>query len=128
MYTYNVKHSPGKAHCNADALSRLPLPDCPESTPVPAEVVLMLEKIDSTPITVSQIHTWARRDPLLSKVYCYVQFGWPTSVPAELQPYFVNRDELSSTECCGEGGWLFCPQGGSHCWKNYLKLIQVYLK
>ena len=98
MYTYSVKHHPGKAHCNADALSRLPLPGCPESTPVPAEVVLMLEKIDSTLITVSQIRTWTRRDPLLSKVYRYVQFGWPTSVPADLQPYFVKRDELSITD------------------------------
>ena len=38
MYTCSVKHRPGKAHCNADALSHLPLPDCPESTPVPTEV------------------------------------------------------------------------------------------
>jgi len=80
MYTYHVKHHPGKAHHNADALSWLPLPDCPESTPVPAEIVLMLENIESTPITVSQVHTWTCRDPLLSKVYRYVQFGWPTSV------------------------------------------------
>ena len=100
MYTYSVKHCPGKAHCNADALSRLPLPDCPDSTPVPDEVVLMLEKIDSTPITVSQIHTWTRRGPLFSKVYCFVQFGWPKGIPAELQPYFVKRDELSITDQC----------------------------
>ena len=38
MYTYRVKHRPGKAHCNADALSRLPLPDCPESTPVSFDI------------------------------------------------------------------------------------------
>jgi len=60
----------------------------------------MLQKIDSTPITVSQVHTWTHRDPLLSEVYCYVQFCWPTSVPAELQPYFVKRDELPSTDQC----------------------------
>ena len=60
----------------------------------------MLEKIDSTPISVSQICTWTCRDLLLSKVYCFVQFGWPTSVPAELQPYFVKRDELSITDQC----------------------------
>ena len=61
---------PGKAHCNDDALSRLPLPDCPESTPVPAEVVLMLKKIDS--IHQLQIRTCTCSDSLLSKVYHYV--------------------------------------------------------
>ena len=71
MYNYTIKYRPGNAHSNADALSRLPMPDAPDITPVPPEIVLMLEKIDSSPITVSQIRTWTRRDSVLAQVCHY---------------------------------------------------------
>jgi len=42
-------------HANADAMSRLPLPEKPASTPVPAELALLIEKLDEAPITSVQI-------------------------------------------------------------------------
>ena len=55
MYGYTIKHCSGESNSNADALSRLPLPDTPNVTLVPSEVILMLEQIDSSPLTVSQV-------------------------------------------------------------------------
>lgn len=41
------------------ALSHLFVPDTPDFTlPLSPEIILMLEQIDSPPITASQIHTW----------------------------------------------------------------------
>ena len=36
---YSIAHKPGKAIAHADALSRLPLPDTLDVTPIPTEVV-----------------------------------------------------------------------------------------
>ena len=38
-YNYSIKYKPGPEHANADALSRLPLPVSPPTTPLPAETV-----------------------------------------------------------------------------------------
>ena len=58
MYEYTIKHRSGESNSNADLLSRLPLPHTPHTTPVPSEVTLMLEQIDISPITVSQVCMW----------------------------------------------------------------------
>ena len=58
MYEYTIKHSSGESKSNTDALSQLPLPDTPHTTPVPSEVILILEQIDSSPITLSQVHMY----------------------------------------------------------------------
>ena len=41
-YEYSIVHKAGKAHVNADALSRLPLPDKPSSTPEPGDNVFVM--------------------------------------------------------------------------------------
>jgi len=50
-------------HANADAMSWLPLPEKPASTPVPVELALMIEKLDGAPITSVQIANWTKKDP-----------------------------------------------------------------
>ena len=50
-YTYNIKFKSGKTQGNANALSRLPLPDFPISTPVPPETIATIEHLSSVPIT-----------------------------------------------------------------------------
>ena len=47
-YNYTIKYKPGKEHCNADALSSLPLPHMPQMTMVPAETVWTMELLNST--------------------------------------------------------------------------------
>ena len=101
MYEYTIKHRPGKSNSNVDALSRLPLPDTPFNTQLLSEVILMLEQMDSLPITIAQIRTWTLRDPLLSQVFHFVQNGRSVSkLPQELHPYFTKKDELSIVDNC----------------------------
>ena len=58
-YNYTIKCKPGKEHCNADALSRLPLRVMPWMTPVPTETVW----------TASQFYVSRRqRDPSTNQI------------------------------------------------------------
>ena len=86
MYNYSISFKPSTSHCNADALSRLPLYTVPREPPIPTETVLLLQQMSESPISVSQIHTWTRRDPILSRVLQFVLSGWP----AELDPSDVS--------------------------------------
>ena len=52
-YTFTARST--TAHANADALSRLPLTDTIETTPVPAEIILTLDCLQESPITDEQI-------------------------------------------------------------------------
>ncbi|XP_045109704.1 uncharacterized protein K02A2.6-like [Portunus trituberculatus] len=70
---------------NADALSRLPLPEAPKDTPVPGDVVCVLERQDRTTVTAKDIRRWTERDPILSIVRRNVQYGWPENVTVEAQ-------------------------------------------
>ena len=95
-YHYTIKYQKGSHMGNADALSRLPLPDCPTTVPVPPETIGLLEQLASVPLTATQIRTMTARDPVLAKVKQYTQNGWPAKVTDEqLQPYSSKRDELS---------------------------------
>ena len=100
-YQYKIRHKKGTLNSNADALSRLPLPTNTESTPVPADIVLLMNYIDASPVTGTDIKTWTRRDSTLSRVYDWIQLGWPNKSPGEeFRPYFARKDELSTHNGC----------------------------
>ena len=100
-YNYIIKYKPGNEHCNADALSRLPLPVRSRTTPVPAETVWTMELLDSTPVGVKEIQEGTRTDVVLSQVVKFVQHGWPSRNKDEaLQPYFERKQELSIQDGC----------------------------
>ena len=61
------KQKPGKQLANADALSRLPLSQQPQDVPVPGDINLVLQHLNNTPVTATEIKTWTDKDPLLSK-------------------------------------------------------------
>ena len=95
-YHYSIKYRKGSHMCNADALSRLPLPDCPTNVPIPPETIALLEQLASVPLTAAQIRKMTDRDPVLAKVKQYTLKGWPTTVTdKQLHPYSSKRDELS---------------------------------
>ena len=103
-YEYNIKHKPGEQLANADALSRLPLSQQPQSVPVPGDINLVLQHMNTTPVTATEIKTWTDKDLLLSKVRQFVMTGWPlddnTSEEA-LRPYLTRKkDELSVHSGC----------------------------
>ena len=98
-YDYTLRYKAGSTHQNADALSRLPVNGSPETTPLPGDLVLLLEYIDSSPITTHDIEMWTKRDPVLSKVLQHVQGGWNDECDDETQrPYFRRRHELSTQD------------------------------
>ena len=75
MYEYTLAFKNTIQHSNADALSRLPLKETVEA-PLPQQTVSLLQFLDKVPVSASQICTWTRRDPVLSKVTEYIQIKW----------------------------------------------------
>ena len=67
-YDYKVQYVPGKENTNADVFSHLPLPVQPKEVPMPEELVLLLESLEISTITVTQIKHWTDHDPVLAKV------------------------------------------------------------
>jgi len=100
-YNYSIEYKPGTEHANADALSRLPLQVSLPTTPLPAETVFAMERLISTPVSVVEIRTGTRRDPILSQAEKYVQHGWSNYNSEEaFKPYFSWKDELSVQDGC----------------------------
>ena len=69
-YCYRIQFKAGKLQENADALSRLPLPEEPTASEISDanDTVLMLEALEDTgsPVTVAAIKEWTSKDPVLS--------------------------------------------------------------
>ena len=102
LSAYN--YQPGPEHANADSLSRLPLPEIHSQIPVPEEIVLMLENLHTSPITLAQVRLWKERDPLLSRVKRSVMQGWEPINDVELKPFVHRQEQLSIQEGCILGG------------------------
>ena len=79
-YTYSIEYKSGKSNSNADAFSRLLLPDTPTDIPMSADTVFLLEKLNDTPVMANMIKRWTNQDPVLAKVKHCVLKGWPSSV------------------------------------------------
>ena len=100
-YEYTIIYRPGKDQGHADALSHLPLPQTPTVVPVPGNLLLLLEHLDTvSPVTAKQIKTWTDKDIVLVQVRRYVLHGWPSQEPkGELQQYW-RKEELSVLDGC----------------------------
>ena len=100
-YEYELLYCPGNENGNADGLSRLPVLDVPGSTPVPGDIVYLLETINTSPVDATTIKLWTARDPVLSQVLQFVLQGWASYVEKEaLKPFFIRREELSVHAGC----------------------------
>ena len=109
-YNYNIEFRPTTTHCNADALSRLPLPD--DGKQRPSETGMYhVRQIESLPIMSQAVRKATQRDPTLSKVEEYVLKGWPEEVPNTLLTYRNKQVELSVEQgCLLWGGRVIIPQ------------------
>ena len=85
---------------NADALSRLPLPEQPVDMLLPGDLFLMFDILSTSPVHAAQIRSWANKDPLLSRVRENVRYGWPTATEAAMGPYQIRAQELSVQDGC----------------------------
>ena len=103
-YDYRLEYRPASKQVHCDALSRLPVgAAAPETVPLPAETLHLMEFLDSSPVSVAQIRRWTSVDPVLSRVYRYVRDGWPPadeSLGLEFQPYKSRIGELSVEDGC----------------------------
>ena len=99
-YDYIMEYKPGQEHGNADMLSRLPLLQTPAKVPVSGETILLLDMLNSLPVTSEHIRQWTSKDPVLSKVKIMVQQGWQNSKNTDLTPYQRRKDELSVHDGC----------------------------
>ena len=99
-YDYTIEYKPGESHSNADFLSRLPLPDAPETVPVPQEIISLVETLDSSPVTSKQIKQWTHKDPTLAKVSDLLCQGRLNKHSTGVEPYHQMANELSVHDGC----------------------------
>lgn len=96
-YNYEISYRKGTLLGNADALSRLPLPEMTEVS----DTINFLSFTENPPIDFKDIALYTRTDPILCKVYEYVLSGWPNSVSNDsIKPYFLKRAELCIEQKC----------------------------
>ena len=76
---YSIQHHPGSLMGNADALSRLPLPEQPAIIPTLRDVDLLMNQLSYAIIIAAQIATWTQKDPVLSHVHRMILHGWSKS-------------------------------------------------
>jgi len=101
-YEYTITFCGTKLHGNADALSQLPLPTTPTEVPLEPKLVLLLQHLDESPVTVNDIRKWTRRDPLLAQVLLlqFIEQGWPHKCDSSLSAYSSHNTELSVQDGC----------------------------
>ncbi len=112
-YEYTLTFRNTEAHANEDAQSRLPLPEEPDPSTTPPEVVLLMEYLDDLPVTANDIRQETRKDPILSKVHQYLRVGWPKERDKELERFSSKRIEPSiQDDCTLWGSRVMVPQKG----------------
>ena len=99
-YDYHIKFKSGRAHANADLLSRLPLPAHPARIPDPGETVLLMETLNSSLVTAVQIKAWTSKDPVMSKVKETILNGQQLPETDNFKPYCSRYSELSVHDGC----------------------------
>lgn len=90
-----IQFKPGHENANADMLSRLPLSESPKLVPIPGELVLLLETLQSSPISASLVRRWTDRDCILSVVRELLLKGWSQCDSPDFVPYQRRHTELS---------------------------------
>ena len=112
-YEYTLKFRDTTAHANADALSRLPLPVTPGTSILPPELILLTKQLEDLPITLDHVRTWSRKDPVISRVICYVNKGWPKNPDPKVRPYQSRKNALSTLDgCLLRGARIVIPPQG----------------
>lgn len=100
---------------NADALSRLPLPDTISDVPLPADLSHLLNRWDDSIFTATQIKQWTDKDPLLSRVLKLVRVGWTVTYPTpDMQHHHQRHSELSVLDGCIFWGSRFVVPTAGH--------------
>ncbi|XP_058445614.1 uncharacterized protein K02A2.6-like [Malaya genurostris] len=112
MYEFEIEYVATDKFGHADILSRLINHHVkPDEDYVIAAMTLendvrsvVSESFDVLPLSFRTVRDRTHRDPVLSKVYRFIQEGWPKALPAnldrELQRYLNQRDSLTTVQGC----------------------------
>ena len=92
-----IKGTSAKLHINSDAR---PLFFRPRSVPLPGEMVLLFETLNSSSLTAAEIRALTDKDPLLSRVRNNVLRGWHDTDQPAMRPYQSRSSELSVQDGC----------------------------
>ncbi len=97
-HQYDIKYRRSEQHCNADGLSRLPLPDTP---PEGGQAdIFYFKEVQSTPVTAAQVKRFTRTDPVLSEVLAWISHGKRGEMTDNFKPYLVRQNELTVQSGC----------------------------
>lgn len=109
-YDYSIIYRHGKNHQNADALSRLPLPERLDE-PWPPGDVLLFEALSRPPLTATEIARLTQQDSILQRLYKAVQDGTVEKLTGdEFAPYRRRATALAfHRECITLGSRVIIP-------------------
>ncbi|XP_061151222.1 uncharacterized protein K02A2.6-like [Syngnathus typhle] len=97
-HAYDIRYRKSDFHCNADGLSRLPLPVTrPESDTVD---LFYFREVERAPVSAVQVKRETRNDPELSAVVDIVVKGRSAGDNASLKPFLGRRLQLSVQSGC----------------------------
>ena len=100
-HSYDIQYRNTTSHCNADALSRLPLQYNQQEPQIDAVDLFYASQIDVLPVTNTQIRHETSRDPVLSQVHDLVMSGTLQTIDnPDFIPYTNRRNELSVHQGC----------------------------
>ena len=102
-FNYDIEYKSTKRHCNADAMSRLPLSSSndDDDNEQNAEDIFHMSQIQYLPMTHVDIQRETKRDKTLSQVYEQVQNGWQFHPKGSLlAPFYSRRNELTIHQGC----------------------------
>ncbi|XP_050524610.1 uncharacterized protein K02A2.6-like [Daktulosphaira vitifoliae] len=90
-YDFDIRFTKSASN-SADVLSRMPLKVEKANTPE----ITYLHYIDEMRIMdAALVKTETNKDPILSKVKYYIQYGWPEQVQKELEPFKLRKELLN---------------------------------
>ena len=102
-YDYRLQYKDGNQNQNSDAMNRLPLKTKDQLSPIPGDVVLLMDHLSTNSVVTAYIiKIWTLRDPVSAKVYHFIRTGCSDIVNVSLdkKSYVQRRDELSSEAGC----------------------------
>ena len=101
-HSYTIHYQKGKENVCADAMSRLPVKTQVINPPKAIELIHLMEYLNTTPTTCTQIRRWTDHDPVMSRVREWILTGWPEKGVSDshYQPFERRKTELSTENGC----------------------------
>ena len=117
QYNYDIQYTSKHNNHVADMLSRFghgavqicTTGDLDEENQI---LEIMTEPLNYVNLTMDELTRESERDPAIKQLRLFTQNGWPTNVPAELEPYARFREEFSvyNDYCVARGLRSVIPQ------------------